>query len=88
MRFRLVSPVLAAALAAAAPIVAQQDFSKVEVKSEKVAEGLYVLTGSGGNIGLSAGKSGSLVIDDQYTPLSEKILAAIKTSRPSPCASW
>jgi glyoxylase-like metal-dependent hydrolase (beta-lactamase superfamily II) len=85
MRFRLVSPVLALAVAAAADVPAQQqDFSKVEVKSEKVADGLYVLTGSGGNIGLSAGKSGGLVIDDQFAELSDKILAAIKTLTPEP----
>ena len=86
MRFRTALPVLAFALAAAADVPAQQqpDFSKVEIKSEKVAEGLYILTGQGGNIGLSVGKSGSLVIDDQYAPLSEKILAAIKALTPEP----
>jgi cyclase len=85
MRMRLAPPVLALAVAAAAPVLAQQqDYSKVEVKSEKVGEGLYVLTGAGGNIGLSVGKSGSLVIDDQYAQLSEKILAAIKTLSPEP----
>src|SRR5262245_29162796 len=85
MRLRFLPVPLAFVLAAALPVAAQQqDFSKVEIKSEKVAEGLYVLTGSGGNIGLSAGPSGSLVIDDQYAPLSEKILAAIKTLTPGP----
>ena len=49
-----------------------------------MAEGVYMLTGSGGNIGLSIGKSGSLVIDDQYAPLSDKILAMIKTLSPDP----
>ena len=69
---------------AASPALAQQDFSKVEVKAEKVAEGLYMLTGSGGNIGLSVGKSGTYVIDDQYAPLTEKILAAIRAITPDP----
>jgi cyclase len=83
MRLRFVAAALA--FAVATPLLAQQqDFSKVEVKAEKVAEGVYMLTGSGGNIGLSIGKSGSLVIDDQYAPLSEKILAAIKTLTPDP----
>ena len=69
----------------ASPLLAQQqDFSKVEVKAEKVAEGVYMLTGSGGNIGLSVGKSGTYVIDDQYAPLSEKILAAIRAITPEP----
>ena len=83
MSLRFLAPALALALAA--PLQAQQqDFSKVEVKAEKVAEGVYVLTGAGGNIGLSIGKSGSLVIDDQYAPLSDKILAAIKALTPDP----
>lgn len=69
---------------AAVPALAQQDFSKVEVKSERVAEGLYMLTGSGGNMGLSVGKSGTYLIDDQYAPLSEKILAAIRAITPDP----
>jgi cyclase len=69
----------------AAPLVAQQqDFSKVEVKAEKVAEGVYMLTGSGGNIGLSVGRSGTYVIDDQYAPLTEKITAAIRAITPEP----
>src|SRR4029453_18689383 len=83
MRVRFLAPALALALAA--PLQAQQqDFSKVEVKAEKVAEGVYMLTGAGGHIGLSIGKSGSLVIDDQYAPLSDKILAMIKTLSPDP----
>jgi cyclase len=83
MRLRFLALALALPLALSAPVAAQQqDFSKVEVKAEKVAEGLYVLTGAGGNIGLSVGKSGCLVIDDQYAPLSDKILAAIKAITP------
>jgi glyoxylase-like metal-dependent hydrolase (beta-lactamase superfamily II) len=79
-------PGLAAVLVlAAAPVLAQQqDFSKVEVKAEKVAEGVYMLTGSGGNIGLSVGGSGTFVIDDQFAPLSDKILAAIRAITPDP----
>jgi cyclase len=69
----------------ALPAVAQQqDFSKVEVKSQKLAEGVYMLTGSGGNIGVSVGKDGVYVIDDQYAPLTGKILAAIRELSPDP----
>jgi cyclase len=83
MRVRFLTPALAFALAT--PLLAQQqDFSKVEVTSEKVAEGVYMLKGAGGNIGLSIGPNGSLVIDDQYAPLSDKILAAIKALTPDP----
>jgi glyoxylase-like metal-dependent hydrolase (beta-lactamase superfamily II) len=78
-------PGLVAVLAlVAAPVLAQQDFSKVEVKAEKVAEGIYMLTGSGGNLGLSVGRSGTYLIDDQYAPLTEKILAAIRVITPDP----
>ena len=69
---------------AAAPALAQQDFSKVEVKAEKVAEGVYMLTGAGGNIGLSVGQSGTFVIDDQYAPLTKRILVAIREITPHP----
>jgi glyoxylase-like metal-dependent hydrolase (beta-lactamase superfamily II) len=68
----------------AAPALAQQDFSKVEVKAEKVAEGIYMLTGSGGNMGLSVGQSGTYLIDDQYAPLTDKILVAIRAITPDP----
>jgi cyclase len=72
---------LLAALAAAlaAPAAAQQrDFSKVEVKATKVAGNVYMLTGAGGNIGVSVGKDGILIVDDQFAPLAEKIRAALK----------
>lgn len=61
----------------AAPAMAQRDFSQVEIKTTEVAEGIYMLEGAGGNIGLSVGEDGAFVIDDQFAPLSEKILAAI-----------
>jgi glyoxylase-like metal-dependent hydrolase (beta-lactamase superfamily II) len=78
-------PFAVVALAVAvAPAAAQQDFSKVEIKAEKVAEGIHMLTGAGGNIGLSVGKSGTYVIDDQYAPLTDKILAAIRAITPDP----
>ena len=53
-----------------------------DVKVVTVAKDIYMLTGKGGNIALSTGKSGVLLIDDQYAPASESILAAIasKTS--------
>lgn len=56
---------------------AQQDFSKVEIKATKVAGNVWMLEGSGGNIGVSVGSDGLLIVDDQYAPLSEKIKAAL-----------
>ena len=56
---------------------AQRDFSKVEIEAEKLTDNIYMLTGSGGNIGLLIGEDGVFMIDDQYAPLSEKIMAKI-----------
>ena len=67
-----------AILAIALPLAAQPDFSKVEVKATKVAGSVYMLTGAGGNIGVSVGDDGIVVVDDQYAPLAEKIRAALK----------
>ena len=61
----------------AAPVWAQQDFSAIEIETIPVADGVYMLVGAGGNIGLSVGDDGAFVIDDQFAPLSEKIMAAI-----------
>lgn len=58
---------------------AQQDWSKVEIKSTKVNGNVYMLQGSGGNIGVSVGADGILIVDDQYAPLADKIKAALKT---------
>jgi cyclase len=55
----------------------QPDYSKVEIKSEKVAENLYLLTGQGGNMALLVGES-PLLVDDQFLPLAPKIVAAIQ----------
>jgi glyoxylase-like metal-dependent hydrolase (beta-lactamase superfamily II) len=55
----------------------QEDFSKVTIKTTKVAEGVYMLEGAGGNIGISVGEDGVVVIDDEFAPLTPKIQAAI-----------
>jgi glyoxylase-like metal-dependent hydrolase (beta-lactamase superfamily II) len=38
-----------------------------------------MLTGSGGNLAVSVGQDGVFLVDDQYAPLTEKILAAIRS---------
>jgi cyclase len=55
----------------------QQDLSKVEIRVEKVAEGIHMLVGAGGNIGVCAGPDGVFLIDDQFAPLTEKIKTAV-----------
>ena len=66
-------------LAATQSVFAQQDWSKVEIKSTKVNGNVYMLQGAGGNIGVSVGSDGILIVDDQYAPLADKIKAALKT---------
>ena len=62
----------------AAPIfVLAQDYSKVEIKATKVNGNVYMLEGAGGNIGVSVGPDGILIVDDQFAPLAEKIKAAL-----------
>ena len=56
----------------------QTDYSKVEVKATKVAGNVYMLQGAGGNIGVSVGDDGLLIVDDQFAPLADKIRAALK----------
>lgn len=72
--FRLMVFVLVLTCIAAA----QQDYSKVEMKLQKLSDTVYLLQGAGGNIGLSVGPDGVLVIDDEYAPLAPKIREAIK----------
>jgi len=57
---------------------AQRDMSKIQIKAEQINENLYMLQGSGGNIVISKGDDGVLMIDDQFAPLSEKIMAKVK----------
>ena len=52
-------------------------YDKVKIQSQKLVDGIYMLTGEGGNIGISAGDDGVFMIDDQFAPLSEKIKQAI-----------
>jgi glyoxylase-like metal-dependent hydrolase (beta-lactamase superfamily II) len=68
----------ALALAAIPAVAQQQDFSKVQVKSIPVAGKIHMLTGAGGNIGVSVGSDGLLIVDDQYAPLADRIRAALK----------
>lgn len=67
------------ALSGCSEVVAQPNdrFAKVEIKTEKLGDGIAVLFGAGGNIGVSYGPDGTVLIDDQFAPLTPKIQAAI-----------
>ncbi len=61
----------------AMPLVAQRDWDAIEIRTIELGGGVYMLMGSGGNIGLSVGEDGAFVVDDQFAPLTDKIKAAI-----------
>ena len=61
-----------------------QDFDAVKIKTKKLSESIYMLEGSGGNIGVCIGEDGTFIIDDQFAPLTEKITAAIGKITPKP----
>lgn len=69
---------IALALALVTAPAAAQDFSKVQIKTTPLRGGTHMLTGAGGNIVASVGNDGIYIIDDQYAPLSDRILAALK----------
>ena len=71
--------VAASLLSIASPALAQSaaDLAKVEIKPQILAPGVAVLFGAGGNIGISYGPDGTVLIDDQFAPLNAKIVAAI-----------
>jgi glyoxylase-like metal-dependent hydrolase (beta-lactamase superfamily II) len=74
-----------ALLALAAPAAAQdQDFSKVEIVTTQLAPGLAMLVGAGGNIAVSTGADGPVIVDDQFAPLAPKITAAVRALQDAP----
>ena len=66
------------ALFAASPAFSEDGFTGVEIVSQPVSGSVHMLQGMGGNIGVSAGDEGILIIDDQFAPLTDKILEAIR----------
>ncbi|MAS41050.1 MAG: MBL fold metallo-hydrolase [Porticoccaceae bacterium] len=66
-------------LAGTATAVAGEHWDSVKIETVPVATGIYMLTGEGGNIGVSIGRDGTLIIDDQYAPLAAKIGDALET---------
>jgi cyclase len=67
-----------------APSPPPVDFSKVEIKTTDLGDGIYMLEGQGGNITVAVAKDGIIMVDSEYAPLHDKIKAAISavSSRP------
>jgi len=83
---KILLAVVAAMVGIAALTYAQAppDFSKVEIKTTKVADNFYTLEGQGGTIGVLAGPDGVFLVDTQFAPLTGKIVAAVKQISPNP----
>ena len=64
--------------AGAAGLSAQQNFDSVVVRTQPAGRGVHMLTGSGGNIALAVGEDFAFLVDDQFAPLTAKILAAVR----------
>ena len=69
---------LAPALACLAQNPGPEALAQVEIRAERVGEGLYVLFGAGGNIAVSFGEQGVLLVDTQFPELAPKIRARIR----------
>ena len=80
IRFTEALLVAAGALAISVTALAQgqQDFSKVVIKTNKISSNFYTLDGQGGTIGVLTGPDGVFMVDDQFAPLTQKIVGAIK----------
>ncbi len=74
----IIQVALAVSLASPGISLTQQE-NPAKIEATQVRGGIYMLTGQGGNIGLFNGKGGSIMIDDQFAPLTEKIIAAVKS---------
>ena len=61
-----------------APAPQPPDFSKVEIKTTRLAEDFYTLEGQGGTISVLTGPDGVLLVDSQFAPLTDKLVAAIR----------
>src|ERR1700752_805361 len=79
MKIALLALVLFAAIPVHEKHRQQPDWSKVQIKSTKIAGNVYLLEGAGGNIGVSVGADGILIVGDQFAPLADKIRASLKT---------
>src|SRR5258708_8223720 len=78
------APLAGAALMFAGAANAQQDFSKVEIKTTDLGNKTYMLEGQGGNITVAVGTDGIIMVDGQFAPLHDKIKAAIAKISPLP----
>jgi glyoxylase-like metal-dependent hydrolase (beta-lactamase superfamily II) len=73
-----------AALALPGPAQARQAMDSVQIRTVPLNRGVYMMVGAGGNIALASGDDAAFLVDDQYAPLTPKILAAIRAITDKP----
>jgi cyclase len=71
-----------------ASVVAAQNPQSAEVRTVPVANGVYMLMGNGGNIGVSIGPDATFIVDDQYAPMVPNVVAAIAKLTDKPVKSF
>ena len=81
---RLVSALALCALLVPAGVAPAQTFTDVRIQTIPVASGIHMLIGRGGNLAVSSGADGLFLVDDQFAPLTEKIVAALAAISPQP----
>lgn len=79
---KLAAAATAVLLVAPVAASAQRDFSDVRITPHHVAGSVYYLEGQGGHVVVSAGDDGVVMIDDQFAPLTDRIIAAVRTISP------
>ncbi|AGH42564.1 Zn-dependent hydrolase [Paraglaciecola psychrophila 170] len=72
MRSKILLVTAITALFSASSAISQDRWADAKITSQPVSGSVHMLEGMGGNIGVSAGPEGILIIDDQYAPLAEK----------------
>ena len=77
-RISFLSGLVAASLLASAQAQQAVDFSKVEIKTTRLADNLHLLEGQGGTISVLTGPDGVLLVDSQFAPLTDKLVAAVR----------
>ena len=75
---------IAATLLSLSAVAQQRNFDATVITTTRLTGNIYMLEGEGGNIGVSAGEDGIMVIDDQFAPLTPRILAAIRAISDKP----
>jgi glyoxylase-like metal-dependent hydrolase (beta-lactamase superfamily II) len=73
-----------AVLAVGGAVAQQQNFDNVQIDVVPVRGGVYMLVGAGGNTTIQVGDQGVMVVDTQFAPLSDRIIAAIRSVTPLP----